>query len=529
MKLRRGGPDIMEPPAQTRLDRLISAVSPQWGAQRMAARASLNLIMRHYDGGSMGRRTEGWRTPGSDANEAARWQLPVLRNRCRDLYRNNTWAGRGVRVMATSTVGTGIMMRLADPEGRPLETSEAKDIRLAWAHWALKREIDSDDRLDLYGMQRLLMRTIQQSGEVLVRRRWRRLSDGLTVPLQLQVLEPDYLDRTRDGPTFVEGTNQRVFRLNGIEFDELGRRRGYWLWRQHPGSGQMLMDLRSVFVPASEIMHLYRIDRPGQVVGIPALAPVVIHLRDLYEFQDAWLVRNKIAAMFAGFIRDSSDIDALGTGTGNKRNPDGTVGDTFEPGTIETLPPGKDITFTDPPDLSGYADYVSAELRAVAMALDVTYEQLTGDLRGVNFTSGRMGALTHWGAVDDWRWDVMVPGFCDQVAAWFALAWELTGRKLPADMMPRWTPPRRAMLDPTQETAAAIKAVRGGLQSYSETLREQGFERDEVLDEQAADIAGMRKRKLMLEVDPEMDANRQAKDTTGEKNNGGRPTSKPGR
>lgn len=525
MRFRRRGPDVVEPPAQTRLDRLITAVSPEWGAKRAAARAHLGIILRHYDGAALGRRTEGWRTPSTDANEAARWNLQRLRDRCRDLSRNNCWAGRGVRVMTRSVIGTGIMMRLADPEGRPLEDATSKELRLAWARWALTPEIDADGRLGMYGMQRLLMRTIQQSGEVLVRRRWRRLSDGLTVPLQLQVLEPDYLDKTKDGDARADGTGEPVRRINGVEFDMLNRRRGYWLYRDHPGSS-MQRDVRSVFVPASEIQHLYRVDRPGQVVGIPPLAPVVIHARDLYEFQDAWLMRNKIAAMFAGFIHDSSDIDALGSPTA-KVNPDGTVGDTFEPGTIERLPPGKQITFNDPPDLSGYPDYVSAELRAIAMALDVTYEQLTGDLRGTNFTSGRMGSLTHWEAVDDWRWDVMVPGFCDQVMAWFALAWEMRGGKLPGDMVPRWTPPRRAMLAPTEETAASIKAVRGGLQSYSESLREQGYERDEVLDELSDDIKAMHKRGLMLEVDTGADATRQAKNTTGEKNNGGRPTNGP--
>lgn len=517
------GADIVAPPTQSRLDKLISAVSPTWGLQRMQARAHLGLVLRHYEGGKHSRRTEGWRAPGSDANEAARSTLFMLRNRCRDLYRNNAWAGRGIRVMTQAVVGTGIMLRFADSEGRPLDSSRGDELRSAWSQWALSKEIDADGRNNLYGLQRLAQRTLEQSGELLIRRRWRRPSDGLTVPLQLQLLEGDYLDRTKDGEGLAEGTRERVYRVNGIEFDMVGRRRGYWLFRDHPGSG-FLRDLRSVFVPASEILHVYRVDRPGQAVGIPPLASAIVRTRDLDEFEDAWLMRNKIAAMFAGFIRDSADVDILG-GT-QKKNPDGTVSDTLEPGTLEVLPPGKDITFTDPPELSGYSDYTNSQLRAIAVALDVTYEQLTGDLRGTNFTSGRMGWITHHQAVEDWRWDVLIPGFLDEAFAWFLLAYELAGGRLPDDVVPRWTPPRREMISPTEETAAAIRQVRAGLSSYSEALRENGYERDEVLDELESDMEAIRSRGLMLETDAAADPNRKPADTTGDKNNGGRPPAK---
>lgn len=520
---RLGGPDIVAPPAQSTLDRLIASVSPAWGLARTQARAQLGLITRNYEGGSMSRRTEGWRTPGTDANESARGTLQTLRNRCRDLNRNNVWAGRGVRVMTRGVVGTGLLNRMTDSEGHPLEGSAAKNMRLAWMKWAYTKECDADGRCNIFGLQRLVQRTLEISGEVLIRRRWRRAVDGLTVPLQMQVLESDYLDRNMDGWGRADGTNEAVHRVNGIEFDVLGRRRGYWMFRDHPGSG-FLRDLRSVFIPDSEILHVYRVDRPGQVVGIPPLAPAIVRTRDLDEFEDASLVRNKIAAMFAGFIHDSADIDVLNSP--EKVNPDGTVADTFEPGMLETLPPGKDITFSDPPDVSGYAEYTNSQLRAIAMSVDCTYEQLTGDLRGTNFTSGRMGWIDHQAAIEEWRWDVLAPMFLDEAFAWFLLAFEMRGEPMVDDVMPRWTPPKREMIDPATETAATIRQVRAGLMSYSEAVREQGYEREEVLDELQGDIEAMRSRELLLETDAAADANRQAKDTTGDRNNGGRTPNK---
>ena len=84
------------------------------------------------------------------------------------------------------------------------------------------------------------MRSLVESGEVLVRLRERRVEDGLPVPLQLQVLEADHLD---SGKT--EELRDGGFILQGIEFDALGRRRAYWLYPTHPGDGRRRTGLAS--------------------------------------------------------------------------------------------------------------------------------------------------------------------------------------------------------------------------------------------------------------------------------------------
>jgi flagellar biosynthesis/type III secretory pathway ATPase len=49
------------------------------------------------------------------------------------------------------------------------------------------------------------------------------------VPLQLQVLEADFLDATKSGAL----SDGRL--VQGIEFDPVGKRRAYWLHGAHPG------------------------------------------------------------------------------------------------------------------------------------------------------------------------------------------------------------------------------------------------------------------------------------------------------
>ena len=72
---------------------------------------------------------------------------------------------------------------------------------------------------------------------------------------------------------------------------------------------------------------------------------------------------------------------------------DGVVEASLEPGTMQRLKPGQDVRFAEPADAgSSYEGFFRNQLRAVATAAGVTYEQLSGDLTQVNYSSIRAGA-----------------------------------------------------------------------------------------------------------------------------------------
>src|SRR5690606_3924146 len=94
----------------------------------------------------------------------------------------------------------------------------------------------------------------------------------------------------------------------------------------------------------------------------------------------------KVAACFAALIQtDEQTAPAAG-----KRPP---LIERIEPAMIERLGPNESVTFGSPPTFNGYAAYSWQALHAIAVGLGVPYELLTGDLKGVNFSSGRMGWL----------------------------------------------------------------------------------------------------------------------------------------
>src|SRR5262249_8232815 len=155
-----------------------------------------------------------------------------------------------------------------------------------------------DGRKSFYAVQGAVVRAVVQDGEVLIRRRRRRAEDGYAIPLQLQVLEADFLDTARTGVNGPAGGPT----IPGLGFGMPGNPTAHWLFEQDPGSN--LMSSASRRVPASEIIHVFEEERPGQVRGVTRFAPAIITLKDLDEFGDAEMMRQKIAACFTAFVTD---------------------------------------------------------------------------------------------------------------------------------------------------------------------------------------------------------------------------------
>jgi lambda family phage portal protein len=321
------------------LDRAIGAVAPGAGLRRVRQRHMIDVLTRAYEGARQGRRTEGWIAAGTGANAEIAPALARLRDRSRDLVRNNPYAAKAVTALVSNMVGTGLM-----PRAKAAEPEVASLADRLWLEFAATA--DADGLTDFAGLQALIVRSLVESGEVLVRLRERRNEDGLAVPLQLQVLEADHLDSGRQAELAGGG-----FIVQGIEFDPLGRRRACWLYPAHPGDSRG--SLVSQRVPAERVLHLFERLRPGQVRGVPWFAPVMLKVRDLDAYDEAELVRKKIEACFAAFVTGVQDEETLGRA---RVEPSGDRRETFEPGMIEYLEPGRDVKFASPTASGGYAN-----------------------------------------------------------------------------------------------------------------------------------------------------------------------------
>lgn len=461
------------------IEKIIEVFSPKWAAKRQVAKIALNNA-RRYDGASNSRRTAGWYAPStSGANEAEANQIN-LRNRMRDLVRNNPWAAKAVNVIVSNTIGTGIMAAAKSGNKRGNESAMKM-----WRQWSESTDCDALRLNNLAGLQVLALRTLVESGEVLIVRETR--TDNTSIPFALRVIEPDHLDRAKDGEL---ATGNKV--IKGIEYDTNGVAVAYWLFPEHPGNSAIFgyNAYTSIRIPAERVRHVFRQDRPGQTRGVPWGSPVILRLRDLDDYEDAQLLRQKISACYTAFV-----VDTDGTVSGSSE-----ITEKIEPGAIEILPPGRDIRFASPPAVTGYNEYTSSVLHAVAAGFGITYEALTGDMSQVNFSSGRMGWLEFNRNVENWRWNLLIPQMLDPIWAWFVEGASLVGMNF-SGVKAEWTPPRREMIDPKSEITAIKDSIRSGLMTLSEAQRMFGYDPVKLLTEYAEDLKSLDSLGIVLDVD----------------------------
>lgn len=441
------------------IDHVVNYVSPAAGVRRAQARMALDHV-RAYDAAKVGRRTDGWQAGASSANAEIAPALHRVRQRCRDMVRNNEYASSALNKLVANTVGTGFSAKATDQQ--------------LWSDWC--EYCDADGQLDFNGLIELGHRSRRESGEVLIRFRPRLPEDGLPVPLQLQVLEADHLDTSRTGPC-ANGN----YAIAGVEFNQIGGREAYWLFPVHPGeiAYSRVKSLQSVRVPASEVLHYYRKLRPGQVRGMPELAVSLLRLRDLADYEQAELVRKKIEACFVAFVRTDSPTQQLG----DARNVNGQRQERVAPGMIKYLSNAEGVEFGTPATSGGYGEYTTTQLHAVAVGSGATYEQLTGDLSRVNFSSIRAGLVELRQQISAEQWLALAPMVLKPIARRFQVAAVLAGKQKKAPAPYIWTPPKQQWVDPLKDVLATKEAVRGTMKSLSEAIRETGDDPEAVFAE----------------------------------------------
>lgn len=479
------------------IDDIIGVFSPQSAFKRKQARIAMDMLARGYEGAKTGRRIDDWITSGTSANAEISGAGNRLRERSRDLVRNNCYGSKAVEIFVGNAIGTGITA-----QARTSSERLNKQIMAAWNEWC--QFCDADGDLDFYGLQALAARAMYESGECFILFRDRGLSSTMRVPLQLQILEADFLDTAKS----TVGENGNTIR-QGIEFDKQNRRVAYWMWPQHPG--EMIVgkaSFQSVRVPADMVVHVFRKLRPGQTRGVTAYAPSMVRMRDLDGYDDAELWRKKIEACFAAFVvqNNGSDGPIIGNVV-SKAASGGTSGEPqrveqFRPGMIEYLHPGEDIRFGNPTSDGNYESYERVQLHAIAAGLGITYEQLTGDLSQVNYSSLRAGLLEFRSLIEMLRWQVFIPKVCAPVWRRFIERAFIAGEISKIDYAVTWTPPKFEMIDPLKDAQADTMMMRNGTLTLKEAIARHGFDPEQQLQEIADTAQKLDAYGLVLDSDP---------------------------
>lgn len=448
-----------------------------------------------YEGASQGPRLGNKGLLGvGGPNADISGKLPTLRKRARHAVRNQPYATTAKETYVSNLVGSGIIAKW------PNET-----LQRLWDRWIL--ECDADGLDNIYGLQMLAAGSQFEAGEVLTRQRIRRAADRLTVPLQLQMLEADHLDESYS----VQREHNPI--VLGVGFNDFGQRTAYHLWRDHPGDGRtgLTGNVRRA-VPADEIIHLYRRLRPGQVRGIPELTPILVRLYEIDEMQDATLVKQKTAQLFGWIIKKKSyPVESGGEVHSvlgiEETGANGEQLERIRAGGIHYLEDDEEIEFSNPQAVDGtnYATWLKTELRASARAAaGLTYEQLTGDLEGLNYSSIRAGLLEFRRRIEQLQLHLLIHRWCRPVAQWFANVAVLNGADVPGywqdpgAFLPAWKSPKWDWVDPLKDVMADLLEVRAGFNTRANKIAERALDADEVNNQLLLEQA----MALILDSDP---------------------------
>jgi lambda family phage portal protein len=207
------------------------------------------------------------------------------------------------------------------------------------------------------------------------------------VNLDLRLIEADQVA----SPTLVPDTRRY---LDGIRFDADGNPISYDVLKNHPGEGFFVVDDDYDTVPAADVVHYFRCDRPGQIRGIPDITPALPLFAQLRRFTLAVLAAAETAAEFAGILY----TDAPANGEADAAEP-------FEPIELEkrmllTMPGGwKMAQMKSEQPSTTYSEFKKEILNEIARCLNMPFNVAAGNSSGYNYASGRLDHQTYFKSI----------------------------------------------------------------------------------------------------------------------------------
>lgn len=432
------------------------------------------------EAGRFNRRMSGWLPTQAHVNTLVSASGKTVLARTRFLARNNPYAAGAVDCFSGNLIGAGITPSWDLPDNL---VEKKKEIQKTWARWT--DSADAENITDLYGLMRRVGRELFIAGEIFVRKRPRFLTDGLPVPLQLQLLPSEMcpIEMTLQAQS---GNQIR----QGIEFDGIGRRVAYHFWKSNPGdSTEQPRDGDTTRIPAEQILHIFDPVEAGQIRGLSRLTPAVVLLFMLDIYDDAELARKQTAALFSVFITRPDPSQTFINKVAEDKAKAATGADAgvatvdLKPGSAHQLFPGEGVTVAGPGDVGpGYEAFQYRSLSKFSAAVGLPYAGLTGDTTKSSYGSQRAAMLESRRRLEALQFGVIIFQLCRPIAHAFMDAAILAGKlKLEgyaSDPTPwrdiTWKPPKWDWIDPLKDLQAERLAVRAGFKARSDVVEADG-------------------------------------------------------
>lgn len=431
-----------------------------------------------WDGAQSNRLFADWVATALPADEELRWNIRRLRDRSRELSRNNPVARRYLGLLANNVIGPcGITLQaqVRNNDGNLNDLFNDR-IEAAWDEWSERPTLDG--RLSRVQLEQQQLKTIARDGETFIRKH--RGYRGNRFRFALEPIDADLLDEEFNIPP---GDNRNEVRM-GVEMDAFGRPVAYWFWSEPASSLISSGSRRRIRVPADEIIHLYNPDRIAQSRGVPWMAAVMADLKMLDGYEEYALVAARLGCVQSMWMVQEEPAAAMPVG--NEQN---KIPMDVEPGQMGFAPPGyKPMVASPTYPHTNYSEFVKAASRRIATGLELSYNSLFGDLESINYSSYKGGLVNerdHYRALQYWWIGAFEQDVYREFLAMALLADAIgLDTRLPEKFHAvKWSPRSWVSIEPLKEAQASIESIKYGLASRTSVLAEQGKDLEDTFDE----------------------------------------------
>ena len=461
---------------QNMLDKAIAYVAPKMAAERMLARTTLAMSGGYSGAGINKAQLSRWLTSPGSATTDIIPDLKALRARSSDQMRNSAIAVGAIGQTVNGVVGTGLSFSAQiDHKFLGLSEEEAEawneDHDRRYNAWCKSPDVALERNLNFYGLQELSFRSELERGDVfwltpMVER------PGAGMRLAMQLIEADRACNPGDKPN-----SDNL--IEGIELDPDTREPvAVHVSRLHPSDALgkknqwVRVPMRGQSTGRRNVLHSFQPLRPGQVRGVPWIAPILEPLKQLGRWTEAELNAAVTSSIFSVFLKmdpdafqDIFDEDAQGSIVEQAGRWSGDM----ESGKAINLLPGEEpISVAPTRPNPAFDPFWMAMVRQIGMALEIPVEVLILHFQS-SYTAARGAMLM---AAKFWRRrrDRLITNICDPVhELWLSeeiIAGRISAPGFFSDPVVRaawcagvWTGDGPGSLDPQKEVAAARERV----------------------------------------------------------------------
>lgn len=399
---------------------------------------------------------------GQKINDKLAENLTTLRNRAIDEAERNPFVEGMIETYVASVVGVdGPTLQVQSEDADFNDWAE----RVWWNWWESPDINGTHSGVDTL---RQWVRSLWTCGDFVSILTRVEGADG--VALRLQDVHP----RRLRNPT-IGGARPEI--IEGVERNETGKPIAYHI--ESFLASELSVLARSEFTryPAESVIHGFKQREPGQVRGVPWLAPVLQTCADIRCYDEQVMDAARAAADMAVLL-ETNHPDAKYVAVNESTS--------VERRTMRTVPPGwsvKQLQAAQP--AAQYGDYRSERLREIGRPVNMPLMMVRLDSSNHNYSSARFdGQLYSRGVAACQRWLVRVAldRLVKLVIREAALA-EMY--EVPDEMELRWTWEAMPHVDPSKEASAAELGLNNNITTLADVCATGGKDWEQVLKQRA--------------------------------------------